>query len=376
MKQGFIIACTACVLLSLWLSQYIPADIFDKIVSPLLFAGTVAVAFFGAFLVFKHAEGMRMRKAWGWALLVWGIADSFYLLGWALAPSQVMDIGAHNLTTYELLIGNVLGWVLLLYPTEALRPGWISFRHVLWHLLPMFLLVALDYVFPFSLRFLITLYPIVLIAFLISHVRAYRTWCEENFSTLDDIDVQWLVRYLWMVVMVGGLYLYICLAHHPSRGFTQLWFTIFMFAYSTEQILYRKDPWAMVRRQEKSQEAAPEAGSSPEHSELRQKLDRWMEQEKPYANPAFQLADLRAVLPLNRTYLSQFVKAEYGCSFYQWVNQYRIAEAKRLKLAHPELKTDEIAARCGFSSRTVFSNVFTREEGLSPREWFKQCNPA
>ena len=94
------------MLLSLWLSQYIPADIFDKIVSPLLFAGTVAVAFFGAFLVFKHAEGMRMRKAWGWALLVWGIADSFYILGWALAPSQVMDIGAHNLTTYELLVAD------------------------------------------------------------------------------------------------------------------------------------------------------------------------------------------------------------------------------------------------------------------------------
>ena len=180
MKQGFIVVCTACVLLSLWLSQYIPADIFDKIVSPLLFAGTVAVALFGAFLVFKHAEGMRMRKAWGWALLVWGIVDSFYILGWALAPSQEMDIGAHKLTTYELLLGNVLGWVLLLYPTEALRPGWLSFRHVLWHLLPMFLLVALDYVSPFNLRFLISLYPFVLIAFLISHVRAYRTWCEER----------------------------------------------------------------------------------------------------------------------------------------------------------------------------------------------------
>ena len=300
---------------------------------------------------------MRMRKAWGWALLVWGIVDSFYILGWALAPSQVMDIGAHKLTTYELLLGNVLGWVLLLYPTEALRPGWLSFRHVLWHLLPIFLLVALDYVSPFNLRFLISLYPFVLIAFLISHVRAYRTWCEENFSTLDDIDVQWLVRYLWMVVMVGGLYLYICLAHHPSRGFTQLWFTIFMFAYSTEQILYRKDPWEMVRRQEKTQEAAPEAGSSSEHSELRQKLDRWMEQEKPYVNPAFQLADLRAVLPLNRTYLSQFVKAEYGCTFYQWVNRYRIAEAKRLKLEHPELKTQGIICASGLGDPTDYPGV-------------------
>lgn len=378
MKHGFIYICTACVLLSLWLSHYIPADVFDKILSPLLFACTVAVALFSAFLVFKHAEGMRMRKAWGVAMLVWGIVDTFYILGWALAPSQVMDIGAQNLNTYELLLGNLLGWVLLLYPTEALRPGWLSFRHVMWHLLPMFLLVALDYIVPFSLRLLISLYPFVLIAFLLSHIRAYKTWCEENFSTLEDIDVQWLVHYLWMVVMVGVMYLYICVGHHPSRGFTQLGFTIIMFVYSTEQILYRKDPWEMVRRREKAEEpeAVTEPAPSPENSELRQKLDRWMEQEKPYVNPAFQLADLRAVLPMNRTYLSQFIKTEYGCSFYQFVSRYRVAEAKRLKLEQPDLKMDELAARCGFSSRTVFSNVFTREEGLSPREWFKKCNPA
>ena len=82
------------------------------------------------------------------------------------------------------------------------------------------------------------------------------------------------------------------------------------------------------------------------------------------------------VLPMNRTYLSQFIKAEYGCSFYQFVNHLRIEEAKRLKLAHPELKMEEIATRCGFSCRNVFSNVFARETGMSPREWYKKCNPA
>jgi AraC-like DNA-binding protein len=101
-----------------------------------------------------------------------------------------------------------------------------------------------------------------------------------------------------------------------------------------------------------------------------------MEHEKPYANPDFQLADLREVLPMNRTYLSHFIKSEYGCTFYQFVNRYRIAEAKRLKLAHPELKAEEVAGMCVFSSRNVFTNVFTREEGISPREWYKKQNPA
>jgi len=373
-KQGFFIITTVCVALSLWLSHYISVATFEEVLSPLLFTITVTVAFFGSFLVFKHADGLRIRRVWGWTLLFWGLIDSTYLVGHIFAHSQIMDMGAQHITTIELFLGNLLGWVLLLYPTEAVRPGWLSLKTGLWQVLPMCVLIGLDYLIPLSLRPLIALYPFALIPLLLTHIRVYKNWCEENFSTLDEFDVQWIIRYLWMVVLVGVNYIFICVTQAPARGFTQLWFTIFMFAYSTEQILCRKDPWEMVRGREKAEEPEPEAVSSQDA--LRQKLDLWMEQEKPYVNPAFQLSDLGAVLPMNRTYLSQFIKAEYGCTFYQFVSRYRLAEAKRLKLEQPDLKMDEIAARCGFSSRTVFSNVFTREEGVSPREWFKKCNPA
>lgn len=374
MKQGFFIITTVCVALSLWLSRYISVATFEEVLSPLLFTITVTVAFFGSFLVFKHADGLRIRRVWGWTLLIWGLIDSTYLVGHIFAHSQIMDMGAQHITTIELFLGNLLGWVLLLYPTEAVRPGWLSVKTGLWQVLPMCVLIGLDYLIPLSLRPLIALYPLALIPLLLTHIRVYKNWCEENFSTLDAFDVQWIIRYMWMVVLVGVNYIFICVTQAPARGFTQLWFTIFMFAYSTEQILCRKDPWEMVRGREKAEEPEPEAVSSQDA--LRQKLDLWMEQEKPYVNPAFQLSDLGAVLPMNRTYLSQFIKAEYGCTFYQFVSRYRLAEAKRLKLEQPDLKMDEIAARCGFSSRTVFSNVFTREEGVSPREWFKRCNPA
>jgi AraC-like DNA-binding protein len=94
-----------------------------------------------------------------------------------------------------------------------------------------------------------------------------------------------------------------------------------------------------------------------------------METEKPYLNPDFRLNDLRQVLPLNRTYLSQLINTEYGCSFYQWVNRLRIEEAKRLMREQPDLKIQDIADRCGFSSRRVFSQIFTRETGTTPTEW-------
>ena len=217
MRQIQDIVLTASVLLSLWLAHYIPADVFEKVLSPVLFTATVTVALSGAFLILRHADGIRVRKVWGYTLLFWGVTDLVYLVSTLAASSQVMDISAEHLTIHELLLGNLLGWVLLLYPTEALRPGWMCARTALWQLLPMIALVVLDYLVPFNLRPFIALYPFALSSLLISHVRAYKTWSEDIFSTLGDIDIKWIIHYLWMVVLVGVVYVYMCATHTPTR---------------------------------------------------------------------------------------------------------------------------------------------------------------
>lgn len=364
----FTVILTVCVAVSLWLARYIPADVFDNIITPILFSCSVAVEFFSLWIILRHTDGLRFRRAWAWTLLIWGVSDAAYIILWVAAPRHVMDMGASQLSTPELLLGNLLGFMLLLYPTEALRPGWLNWKCALW-LLPMLALAALDYVIPVNLQPFICLYPVVLTALLLTHVRAYRIWCEENYSTLDDIDVQWIVRYLVMLVLVGLVYMYMCITHSHTRGFTQLWLVIFVLAYSTEQILFRKDPWTMVRHIEK--EKHPET-AAPIQAELRKKVEDWMKKEKPYLNPGFQLSDMCQELAMSRDDLSKFINDEFGCNFYQFVNGYRIDEAKRLKMNHPEFSVEEVAIRCGFTSGVVFSSIFTRETGLTPREWSKK----
>ena len=373
----FCLVLTVCVIVSIWLSQWIPCERFDNVLSPVLSGITSAVAFTGAWLMFRHSDGLRIRKAFGWTLLAWGLADGAYLVCWIAAPLSVMNMGAYQLTTHELLIGNLLGWTLLLYPTEALRPQWLNAKRTLLQLVPMFALVALDYILPVNLTPIIALYPFALLGLLITHMRAYRIWCEENFSTLDDFDVQWIMRYLIMLVLVGVVYLYLCLSHSHTRGFTQLWLVILMLAYSTEKVLFQRDPWEMVKQAEDPMKSEKnEKLDNTEKRSLRATLEQWMEKDKPYTNPDFRLIDLQQVLPMNRTYLSQFIHKEYGCTFYQFVNRYRIEEAKRLKLEQPDIKIGETSVRCGFSSPTVFTRTFTNITGKTPREWAKEIHSA
>lgn len=383
----FFLILSAIVALSMYYSHYIPKAFFDNTITPILITATVTTALVGAGLMFCQHDGMRARKLFGCSLLVWGMIDLVYLIGWAVAPKQVMDMGATQLTHYELLLGNLLGWSMLFYPTEMLRPGWLTWKTGIGQLLPLFVLLGLDYFIPLDLSPIIACYPYMLLILLFTHMRAYRIWCEENYSTLDKIDVGWLIRYCGILLLVGVNYVFICYSQSPTRGFTQQWLVVFMMAYCIEQILFRKDPWGNVASSvEQSEEQSvgetiqpdrvKEAISAPSGSQRTEHLLQWMRTEKPYLNPDFQLMDLNEVLPMNRTYLSRFLRDEFGCTFYKFVNKYRIDEAKRLMTEQPELKIADVAAQSGFSSQNVFTNIFTREIGMGPREWSRKNHPA
>ena len=274
------------------------------------------------------------------------------------------------MTAFELLVANLLAWLLLVYPQEVIRPNWLTVPKAMLQLLPVCALVGLDYLLRADLSYVIMCYPVLLTLILVRHVREYRIWCEQNYSTMDNIDVQWIVRYLLMLLVLGLSLFYMCVTDNPARAFTQQWLLLLLFGYSTVQLLFRPDPWKQLR----STAIEEQDEADPANAAYRATLEAWLEQEKPYLNPDFQLSDLRQVLPLNRTYLSQLINSEYGCSFYQFITRYRVEEAKRLMTEQPDMKVQDIAQQSGFSDRKVFSRTFTRETGLNPSDWMVQCH--
>lgn len=366
----FSLILVAVVALSIWASRFIPDDYFDSAITPILMSASTAVALCCAWITARHTEGYRVRKIWFFTLVLWGLLDGIYVISWLFMGKPLMNMGAYKLTTMELALGNLLGWSLLLFPTEALRPGWLNFRRALLQILPMYALLALDYILPVDLRILVALYPLVLIALLFTHVREYRVWCEDNFSSLEDVDERRIIRYIFVGFAIVAVYTYMCISHEHARGFTQQWLVIFTLIYGTDLTLFRRDPWEQVWESIKNN-APEEAVRLQPNEAYRQALEEWMGKEKPYRNPDFKLVDLQKVLPMNRTYLSQFIHAEYGCSFYLFVNRFRVEEAKRLMTEHPDMKMADVSSNCGFSSPSVFSRTFSTMTGQPPREWGK-----
>ena len=355
----------AVLIASTFLSRLIPEEFFDTFLNPALSFAFAMICFFGAALCLRHLENNRIRKAWAIILLLWGFWELVMVALFKTAYNP-FRVGNELMESSSMLVACVFAWMLLIYPSISMRPGKFNWGRGALFLLPVVVLGVIDYVLSVDIRLLIALYPIWLMYVVFRKVHRYRQWCEENFSTFDNIDAQWIVRYITMVMLAGLVFYYLCLSDDPARAFTQQWYLMFVLCYTTDQVLHRPDPWERLRSTAVEEEKDE---PDPANAAYRATLETWLEKEKPYLNPDFQLMDLRQVLPMNRTYLSQFINAEYGCSFYHWVNGLRIKEAKRLMTENPEIKMKDIAQQCGFSSSTVFSRVFIRETGVIPREW-------
>ena len=366
----------AVLIPSTFLSRLIPEEFFDTFLNPALSFAFAVLCFFGAALCFRHLENNRIRKVWAIILILWGGLE-LVMVALFKSASNPFQMGNELMESGSMLTACVFAWLLLIYPTISIRPGKFNWGRNALFLLPLVVLGGIDYLLPVDLRILIALYPIGLIVVIFLNIRRYRQWCEENFSTLDNIDAQWIVRYLVMIFLSGLVFYYLCVSDDPARAFTQQWYLMFVLGYTTDQVLHRPDPWERLHSTaEEKEEGKEEEPEDPAYAAYRATLEEWLEKEKPYLNPDFQLTDLRQVLPLNRSYLSRFINIAYGRSFYQWVNDLRIEQAKRLMTEQPELRFKDISQRCGFASPTSFTRTFQRETGQTPSEWFStQNNP-
>lgn len=363
----FAVMLTAVVCASIYLSRFIPVEVFETTITLALHLSILAVCVVGAIVLSWHIYGIKARRVWQGSLILMALIEVSMLVAEKVFGLPTIIFGVHTLDVQDLLVRDLIACLLLVYPTEVLFPKFLNVRRGLLMVIPPFIIYLLDLWLHEDMRILLICYPLFLSGVLIGNIRRYRKTMEENYSSIENSALPWVKVYLVMLTISGLMYIYLCFTYHPTRLFTQQWLVLALFTYNTVQIIARRNPWKEIPEDE------PEEIDCT-WQEYRAVLEAWMDKEKPYLNKDFRLQDLMRVIPLNRTYLSGFVNAEFGCNFYQFVTNYRIREAQRLMQAHPDMKLQDVAEQSGFSSASVFSRTFAREVGSSPTEWLESLD--
>jgi len=102
-------------------------------------------------------------------------------------------------------------------------------------------------------------------------------------------------------------------------------------------------------------------------------LLQFMNTSKPYLEPSLSLTELAENLTIHPRYLSQEINDTLNQNFYDFVNSYRIEEAKKL-FSDPKNRKKtvlEILYEVGFNSKSVFNNAFKKHTGITPTQFRK-----
>lgn len=105
------------------------------------------------------------------------------------------------------------------------------------------------------------------------------------------------------------------------------------------------------------------------------KMEDLIINRKYYLNSDLTLEKMADELKINKSHLSRLISSELNTGFIDYINQYRVEEAKS-HLANPDFSNYtlvSIGLESGFNSKSAFNNAFKKHTGMTPSEYKKSA---
>ena len=103
----------------------------------------------------------------------------------------------------------------------------------------------------------------------------------------------------------------------------------------------------------------------------KEQLSDLMSLHKVYLDPDLTLPRLAAMVDCSVNHLSQAVNSGFKMSFFDFLNSYRIAEAKSILLRHDVISQSilDVSFAVGFNSNSAFYAAFKKATGQTPAQF-------
>lgn len=269
------------------------------------------------------------------------------------------------------------------YSSLVFNPG--DFMYESYKAIPRALEVKIALVtLPVFLSLLI--YSLLALHYLRQHTRTIKAY----FSSLERINLKWLqfIVYLCLLTAVVSGTTELMRAAVPlnlgPRVIASVLLSVFLiyfigFMGIRQPVIFKQrgeegsdgrkfEPAVVDQVSEKYQKS----GLTPDDvSRLWNKVKTHMVQEQPFMDNEIKLGALAEQLQTRPNYLSQVINSCAEKNFFEFINGYRIEEAKR-RLASPECSDQSIstiATSVGFSSQNAFNMHFKKITATTPRKF-------
>lgn len=216
-------------------------------------------------------------------------------------------------------------------------------------------------------------------------IQQYKQHLTNEASNIDSTYHQWLLLFASSVLLpIVGILAWVFVGANETTktitlGFIFLFiFSIYLVSLFKPEIFHTFPNQIIVKEEEEEKKQKYERSSLKEakKEQFIEKLVKYMEAEKPYKKSDLVLSALAEQVEIPAHYLSQVINEKMECSFLDFVNSYRVDEAKRM--LHNESFDNytimAVAYEAGFNSKTTFYAAFKKHAGMTPSAFKKNAD--
>ena len=213
----------------------------------------------------------------------------------------------------------------------------------------------------------------VYIAAVFLALRTFKKRYQENCSGNHHLTYKWLMQ--TTILFVTGNF-FVLLRDLIGKNnsvviylytFTSL-FVLFVISWFVLNALYKPNLFAGIDKDLVPLKPVNELMEEPERLK---DLLKFMKTAKPYLDDKLTLQRLAERINLPEKQLSTLINQHAGKHFFDFINEFRIDDAKSFLKNEPGLTVLEVLYKVGFNSKSSFYSAFKKETHITPTDYRK-----
>jgi len=221
------------------------------------------------------------------------------------------------------------------------------------------------------------------IACLILIIR-YKHLLQETHSTIEKVHINWLKGLVigFLVVMLSETVLIGAKVVNLFDGFDHgvfeyIGLTGNYISFVLVNLLFFTGIRHFLTFEQVAEEETTKKTNDDQfiNPDMATEVDAAMLKHKAYMEPDITLDTLAESLSIIPRDLSMLINRHFGINFYEFINKYRIEEAKKMLVdpKHKNTTITDIYLAVGFNSKSVFYTFFKKFESVTPSQ-FRQSS--
>lgn len=238
------------------------------------------------------------------------------------------------------------------------------------------ILYNLNYGHSYLKNTLISLTGAVILSIIIVNIiKLYKS--KESHNSIISFTI---VNHTFLLILLGIItFAYLFYLYKEKIKYEINGFEIILSVLNLFFILKMLNPYlkseisdsSSVNESERSFSIERRIAEENKNDEIKERLVAYFESDKPFLRSDLTIQEVSLYLYTNKTYISRVINDSFGHNFNQFVNYYRIEEAKKLFFNDTQLNIQQLCDLSGFGSMATFTIAFRFFVGRSPADWCK-----